>query len=179
MFGEYAALAKWILIISAVTALLVTPYKVGRHLERSDWETLELNKTVQANTELTQANAKVKELSLENIRLQLNVEQVGQLHEDQINALHNSLVNTTGLQRKSVCTERHTSRSGNPTSTGKVIEEAADLSTFSTEVENALVSLTYDADQVGVWADEAFEWIQGLCKKPGFVCGTTLVKTSN
>ena len=171
MFGEYAALAKWIAIIAAVTTLIYTPYHIGRTLERDACVLVEKDKQILADNTLKELNAKAMDKQTESTRLAQQLEVQANDHEAEVNQLNSDLINVKRMQRSSLCTEHHTASTGKDSHTGQVIESAVDTAEISNEFKEFLISDSMRADTVGIWADEAYSLIINLCKdKDRFIC---------
>ena len=171
MFGEYAALAKWLAIIAAVTTLIYTPYHIGRTLERDSWILAEKNKQILADETLKELNAKAMEKQTESTRLAQQLEVQANDHQAEVNQLNSDLINVKRMQRPGLCTERHTASTGKDSHTGQVIESAVDTTEISDEFKKFLISDSMRADTVGIWADEAYSLLTEFCKdKERFIC---------
>ena len=171
VFGEYAALAKWLAIIAAITAVVVTPYKIGRTLERDSWVSVEKDKQILADNTLRELNDKAMEKQTESTRLSQQLEVQANDHQAEVNQLNSDLINVKRVQRTGLCSERHTASTSKDSHTGQVIESAVDTAEISIEVEEFLISDSMRADTVGIWADEAYSLLTEFCKdKERFIC---------
>jgi gas vesicle protein len=170
VLGEYAALAKWLAIIAAVTALIYTPYHIGRILERNDCVSIEKDKQILADKTLKELNDKAMLKQEESTRLAQQLESQADDHQNEINQLNSDLINVKRVQHTGLCSNRSTAKPSENYSTGQVIEAAADASEISDEFEKFLISDAMRADTVGLYAEEAYSWIQQLCKNQGFIC---------
>jgi hypothetical protein len=171
MFGEYAALAKWLAIIAAVTTLIYTPYHIGRTLERNAWVLIEKDKQILADKTLMELNNKAMKQQEESTLLAQQLEMQANDHQNEINQLNSDLVNVKRVQSKSLCTDRRTVTTSKDSHTGKIIETASNTATLSDEFTKFIISDAMRADSVGIWADEAYSLIINLCKdKERFIC---------
>ena len=173
MFGEYAALAKWLAIIVAVTALIYTPYHIGRTLERDAWVLVEKDKKILADKTLKELNDKAMEKQEESMRLAQQLETQANDHQTEVNQLNSDLINAKshGVQRTGLCTEHHTAKPSQESNPGQIVESAANVAQISEAFEGNLVSIVKDADDVGIYADEAYSLLTEFCKdKERFIC---------
>ncbi len=173
MFGEYAALAKWLAIIAAVTTLIYTPYHIGRTLERDSWILAEKNKQILADETLKELNAKAMEKQTESTRLAQQLEVQANDHQAEVNQLNSDLINVKShsVQRPNLCANRSATNTSKDSHTGSVIESAVDTTEISDEFKKFLISDSMRADTVGIWADEAYSLLTEFCKdKERFIC---------
>ena len=180
MFGEYAEAAKAFLInfryVFLAVAVIGSIWAIDNNgYSRCDnkWKSEEKDKEILATNTLAAMNQKVTESNEQSARLAQQMEAMGNKHETELNDLHNDLVNarTHGVQRSTLCTGRSATKSTKNSGTGTVIESAADTTALSDEFEEFLVSLTRRADEAGIYAEVAHDWITELCKdKEQFVC---------
>ncbi len=171
MFGEYAALAKWLAIIAAVTTLIYTPYHVGRKLERNAWVLVEKEKQILADKTLKELNDKAMEKQTESTRLAQQLETQANDHQTEVNQLNSDLINVKRVQRAGLCSNRSTAKPSQDSHTGQVIETAIDTAEISDFLKKFLISDALRADTVGIYADEAYSLIIKLCEdKERFIC---------
>jgi gas vesicle protein len=174
MLGEYAALAKWLAIIAAVTALIYTPYNIGRTLERNTWVAVEKDKQILADQVLKGLNDKAMKHQEESTLLAQQLEAQANDHQNEINQLNSDLINAKShsVQRPGLCANRSAAKPSENHNPGNIVNEPAITAKISEEFERFLISLTKRADDVGVYAEVAHDWIQELCKdKDNFICG--------
>jgi gas vesicle protein len=173
MFGEYAALAKWLAIIAAVTTLIYTPYHIGRTLERNDCVLIEKDKQILADKTLKELNEKAMQKQEESTRLAQQLETQANDHQNEVNQLNSDLIyaKSHSVQRSGLCTNRSTVTASKDNHTGKIIETSANTAEISDFFKEFLISDYNRADTIGIYADEAYSLIIKLCEdKERFIC---------
>jgi hypothetical protein len=176
MFGEYGAALKWLIIaaiIAAVVGVIVAIDQNGYNRRDKEVQLNEALKIASADEKLKQLNRLIEEKNTVLIRLTQHIDRMGDDYEQEIDKLNNDLVvaHNNSVQRKGLCASHHTAKPVTTSSSGSVIEKAADTAQISEEFEKFLISSAWRADEAGIYAELASEWINELCKnKDFFVC---------
>ena len=174
MFGEYAALAKWGLIIGTLSAVFYFIEDFGynrawdKHKELEKVRVEEVNKVIQQeHDKATQETAKSSAYA-EFIGTEYNdkVNQLKQVQSDNLDL--NSAVSR--VQQRSAC-----GRSENRVSKGGHTVIHVDASTnddtgFSDEFKQFLKSQSRRDEFNTIWIEEAVKATNQLCKQPNVVC---------
>jgi hypothetical protein len=157
--------AKWVILIGFIISLFVITYNKGAQNERKIWAEAIVKKELIAKQELEEMNKQTDETTMQLQNKAQNLEVLANEQQSKINNLNNDLVNAkrSGLQRRSVCVSNNRPETDQNNGPGSVIDSAANASELSGEFERFLISDALRADTVGLYADEAYSWIQELC----------------
>lgn len=169
----YLTLAKYGVILAAVIAWNVGVYRFGAANERSAWTISTQKKAIEASVKLQEMTTKAMIEELKSAELANKLEVTNHENQLKLNAIRDDLVIASQrLQRRQVCRGGSGSTKVKDSNPGVIIESSADTTELSEEFEKFLISDAYRADSVGLYAEEAYNWIQQLCKdKERFICG--------
>ena len=170
-YKQYAQAAGIALIVIAAGSFVAYEKHKSTVAERDKWVAASQKHAMEVQTKLIDMTTKAKEESERSAALAQQIEAINNANKIEINDLHNKLVNPGRVQSTALCRGNSNRTKKQNNSAGVVIAEAADTATLSEEFTRFLISDALRADGVGIYADEAYSFIQELCKdKDRFIC---------
>lgn len=174
MFGEYAALAKWVLIIGTLSALIYTVENHGynrawdKHKELEQTRMKEVEKVIAIEHDKYIAETTKSGAYAEFINGEYNakVDQIKQLKADIVDFKSD----VSKLRQRSACGHRENRVSTDNNTRVSVETSADDATEFSEEFKQFLESQSRRDEYAINWIENAIEATEKLCNQPNVRC---------
>lgn len=167
----YITLAKIGVTLAALSYFLYNVYDYGVTTERTKWEVIASSNAAniaKLQIEKLQEVAKAQEASA---KLAIQLEKKVNDKQIEMSKLNKQLLSANRVLRSDLCTGSHELTTSKDSNTFDVTANSSNSPTLSRGFTEQLISAAGRADQVGIYAEEAHEFIVELCKdKEHFIC---------
>jgi len=175
MFGEYAALIKWVLILGSLSAVIYfIDYNGYTRAEDKYEKALSSQKDVAEKL----LNTKTQEAAVETAKSRAYASFIQDEYNEKVDQVHKLTATTVDLNNSvSRLHQRSLCGGGSPSSLPKdsaieIYKNApqGDESGFSREFQDFINSRIKRDQLIGIWVEETVKEINQLCKNPNVIC---------
>lgn len=145
-------------------------YFKGMEREKIRYEDILKDRTIEQQKKINEFNKAIDDKAAQSQNLAQTLENQAYEHKKEIDDLHDKLSKHNGMQRKQVCGQSKPNTSSKNSGSSLSIKQQAVDSWLSREFEEFLISSAKRADEAGLYAEIAQEWIKELCKNDNFIC---------
>jgi hypothetical protein len=170
MFGEYAALAKWALIIGTLSALVYAVEDFGYNRADSKWKAREQIRLSEVSKLINEANTKAAVESEKSSAYAGFIEEEYNERVKEINKLKSDVLDFGRVRQSTIC--RHNKARLPENNNTKIHDDTAaiDDTGLTPEFRDFINSQVKRDEMIKAWIESSIKEINKLCGQPNVIC---------